>query len=205
MGVTIHYRLGIQKGYLKGILDRTEALARNYRLLAETIGTTFQVRRPDAYSLLVDIGGCETLAFEFLPFKEWDEMAKGGWQYEKAVLEELPMGKLIGNEEHLARWPEQRIYWAAAFCKTQYAGKVAEHRFAAELVRSVSAYADYAEVTDEGDYYHTGRIEDAAEAIESLGTMINALGATLSASLAKDGVQVVAGGKTEIKSRKKKA
>src|SRR5438105_7379936 len=46
--------------------------------------------------------------------------------------------------------------WAAAFCKTQYAVTLAEHRWVAELIRSLASVADYAHVYDEGVVRHFG-------------------------------------------------
>jgi hypothetical protein len=105
---------------------------------------------------------------------------------------------LAENEEHLQRWPGQRLLWTCAFCKTQFAASLAEHRFMAELIRSVASVTDYAHVYDEGDYYHTLDIEDAARAIHQNGLLINSLGSQLRATLG-DGVTAVQGGETKIK------
>src|SRR5205085_11197456 len=56
---------------------------------------------------------------------------------------------------------------------------LAEHRWVAELIRSIATVAHYAHVYDEGAYYHTLEIEDAAEAIHANGLLINSLGAKL--------------------------
>ena len=74
----------------------------------------------------------------------------------------------------------------------------------AELIRSVASVADYAHVYDEGDYYHTLAIEDAAKAIHANGLQINSIGSMLR-NLAGDGVDVVQGGETKIKPIRKQS
>jgi hypothetical protein len=83
------------------------------------------------------------------------------------------------------------------FCKTQYASSLAEHRWVAELIRSVASVAQYAHVYDEGDYYHTLEIEDAAKAIHENGVLINAIGHKLNAVFGA--ANVAHGGETKIK------
>ena len=66
MGVTIHYALGMPSGRVPKALDRTEALAENIkREQAAALGVPFSIRRLKPTHLLIDIGECETLAFEF--------------------------------------------------------------------------------------------------------------------------------------------
>ena len=202
MGVTIHYGIGVQKGRVKSTLDRTEKMAREMKGAAEKAAIPFTIRRPDMYSLLVDIGKCETLAFEFLPIASWKALhTREGWNYENSCLVSyFGAETLTDNESHLANWPEQRKYWCAAFCKTQFSDTVAEHRMVAELVRSVAAFSDYTHVSDEGDYYHTGEIADAEKAIGELGVMMSHLGMALGTAWGAD--NVVIGGQTKIRPRK---
>jgi len=77
-----------------------------------------------------------------------------------------------------------------------------EHKWVAEITRIVASYCLTTEVVDEGDYYHTGNIGDATEAIESLGKMIGNLGKQLAENFGAD--NIVKGGDTKIKSHKKK-
>ena len=72
-----------------------------------------------------------------------------------------------------------------------------EHRWVAELIRSVASVADFAHVCDEGDYYHTLEIKDAATAIHENGKLINAIGSKLSAVFGSD--SLIRGGETKIK------
>jgi hypothetical protein len=178
MGVTIHDALGIPSGRVKEALDRTQTLAEEIkREQAAALSVPFAIRRPSAPKLLIDIGGCETLAFDFNAYEQYAGL-RGPWSYKQAVLSRVFDRTVLDTEEdeHLKRWPEQRLLWAAAFCKTQYASSLAEHRWVAELIRSLASVCEYAHVYDEGDYYHTLEIEDAAEAIHANGLLINAIG-----------------------------
>jgi hypothetical protein len=94
------------------------------------------------------------------------------------------------------------LLWASAFCKTQYAASLAEHRWVAELVRSIAAVAHYAHLYDEGAYYHTLDIEDAAKAIHANGLLINALGVKLREMIGDD-ANIVRGGETQIRPLRK--
>src|SRR3954451_11743736 len=92
MGVTIHYALGMQSGRVKPALDRTQALAETIkREQAATLSVPLFVRRPSPTELLVDIGGCETLVFDFNACTRYlkDTDAGSGqptWSYEQSVL-----------------------------------------------------------------------------------------------------------------------
>ena len=194
MGITIHYSMGIEKARVKTVLDRTEAMARQMAIAAKKAAIPFELRRSDEHTLRIDIGRCETLSFEFKTERKW--MEKAGWSYVMACLPSyFSADALKENENHLKDWPEQRTYWCAAFCKTQFAESVAEHRMVAELVRSVAQYASYVHVNDEGDYYHTGKIDDAAHAISELGQMMNGLTGIFKAT----GYTVKTGGETKIR------
>jgi hypothetical protein len=209
MGVTIHYALGIASGRVKASLDRTQAVAEEMkREQAAPLAVPFAIRRPSPTKLLIDIGECETLAFDFNAYEQYGETAAGealrtgrrAWSYEQSVLTRLfdPLVLDTEDDEHYKRWPGQRPLWAAAFCKTQFAAALVEHRWVAELIRSVASVAPYAHVYDEGGYYHTLDIEDAASAIHENGRLINSIGSALRTS-AGDGITVVAGGQTKIK------
>jgi hypothetical protein len=158
MGVTIHYALGMTTGRVKPSLDRTQALAEEIkREQAAPLSVSFAIRRPSSTKLLIDIGDCETLAFDFNTYASYQKSTPDGrpaWIYEQSVLRRTFDARVFTeNEERLKRWPEQRLMWASAFCKTQYAASLAEHRWVAELIRSIAAVAHYAHVYDEGAYY----------------------------------------------------
>jgi hypothetical protein len=210
MGVTIHYALGMQSGRVKTALDRAQSLAEEIkREQAATLGVPVAIRRLRATSLSIDIGECETLAFDFNTFKGFQKTGENGepaWSYERSVLGRYfaPQVLVANDDEHYKRWPEQRPMWASAFCKTQFAKSLAEHRWVAELIRSVASVAEYAHVYDEGHYYHTLDIEHAATTIYQNGLLINALGGKLRVAMG-DGLQVVPGGETTIKPLRKHA
>lgn len=201
MGITISHTVGIRKGRLAATLDRTEAIAKEMQAQAGTLGIKFQIRRESPTALLIDIGNCETLGFCFKTYEEY-EAEESGWNYQTETLRQYFAEKVLNTKdsEHLKTWPEQRLMWSSDFCKTQFAGSLVEHRYVAELVRSVAGVADYAHVSDEGDYYHTLNIDDAAEAITENGALIASVGGMLAGT----GWDVIKGGDTTIKNRKAK-
>src|SRR4051812_13198540 len=127
MGVTIHYVIGMQSGNVKRALDRTQALTNEIkREQATPLGVPLSVRRPSPSKLLIDIGGCETLAFNFDTYKGFERVGQNGqsaWSYERSVVARYFASAVLESDDdpHYQRWPEQKPVWAAAFCKTQYA------------------------------------------------------------------------------------
>lgn len=187
MGVTIHYRLGQYKAYVPKMLDEVQKQAEDLRdNLAKKVGVTVEVTRHHPYRLAIDMDGCETLMFGFGSMKHWQE--KEGWGYEKSTLGQTFRPEILADD---------RLMFASAFCKTQYAEKLVEHKWVADLLRLVAGRCHLAEVSDEGDYYHSGVIEDAAKAIGANGAMIAQLGAMLRGEFGAD--NVVSGGETKIK------
>jgi hypothetical protein len=75
----------------------------------------------------------------------------------------------------------------------------------AELIRNVASVAEYAHVYDEGDFYHTRDIEDAASAIHQNGMLIDALGGKLSGIMGGGDVKIVRRGETKIKPLRKQS
>jgi hypothetical protein len=196
MGVTIHYALGMQSGRVPKALDRTEALAEDIkREQAAALGVPFNIRRLKPTHLLIDIGECETLAFEFNVHDVYARAAAEGWNYEQRVLGDLYAERVLGV---------QGLMWSCAFCKTQFAKSLAEHRWVAELIRALASVAEYAHVYDEGGYYHTLDIDDAAHAIHQNSLLIGAIGAKLD-TIFGNGARIVTGGRTTIKPLKKHA
>src|SRR3954468_2422540 len=205
MGVTIHYALGMQSGRVKPALDRTQVLAETIkREQAATLSVPLSICRPSSTKLLIDIGECETLVFDFNACTRYLKDTDAGdgrpaWSYEQSVLSRTFDARVLADdEEPVKRWPEQRMLVTSAFCKTEYAASLAEHRWVAELIRSVASVADYAHVYDEGDYYHTLEIEDAAKVIHENGVLINSLSGMLGKVVGGD-LQAVKGGETKIK------
>lgn len=202
MGVTIHYRLGQRKDAVKATLDRAQNVAEQIKIeQASKIGIPFEIQRYNDLQLRVDIGGCETLALYFRSVKEINKEAEKGWAYEHAVLTDDGKKELDEGYE-IEQYPQNEIVYCAAFCKTQFGSSIVEHKWVADILRVVAAYCVNAEVSDEGDYYHTGILENAAEAIEENGKMIDSLTGALEGEWGKK--NVIKGGSTKIKSRKSK-
>ncbi len=204
MGITISHRLKLNKIYIKDALDKAQELANTLKKeQAEKMEISFTIRRESDYWLMVDIGGCETLSLNFRSAFQLVVEKEKGWSYEWETLTDGGK-KELDNGYDIQRYPQNEIYFASGFCKTQYASSVLEHYWVAEILRSVASRCVEAIINDEGDYYHSGKLEDATKSIESLGKMINNLGAVLGAKFGdKDNVEIIAGGRTTIKSNKK--
>jgi len=200
MGTTINWRLAQEMGYIKNTLDNAEQLAGHFKREAEILKIPFEIRRINNQKLFIDVGGCETLGFDFKFMTEWEKEAGDGFGYENETLKDYKVQDHTG--EHYEKYPEQKLVWASGFCKTQFIGNIAEHKWVAELIRAVAGRCKIAEVNDEGDYYHTGNLNDAEVAIESLGKMINGLGKQLQ-GLGYENTQIIKGGETKIKNMKK--
>jgi len=199
MGVTINHRLAAEKRYIKSILDRAQAFAENIKKEAQILKIAFKIRRLSETELFIDIGGCETLTFDFKTMNDWN--AVEGWGYEKETLKYFEKFDTDPNESYYKEHPEFVLHWASAFCKTQYANNIAEHKFVAEIIRMVAGYCQISEIGDEGDYYYSGQLEDAAGAIEENGALINSLGKQLAENFSAD--NIIKGGETKIKKAKK--
>ncbi len=200
MGVTISHRLTLQKMNVKGTLDRTQALAQEMKTAqADKVGIPFNIRRENDYSLLIDIGNCETLGFVFESKDDIIKDKSTGYSYLWETLTDGGKTELYNGYE-IELYPQNELYFASDFCKTQFSRSIVEHKWVAELVRSVASYCVDAHVSDEGDYYHTGDMQDAVEAIDANGKLINSIGTMLAGS-GWDDTQIIKG-KTNIKSRK---
>ena len=118
--------------------------------------------------------------------------------YEWAVLTDD--GKRPLNEGYaISDFPQNEIYYSASFCKTQFSKILVEHKWVADIIKVVASRCVFAEVNDEGDYYHSGVLADAQEAIAENGALID----SLTGKLAGNGFEVLKGGSTNIKSKKK--
>lgn len=194
MGVTIHYRFGQKKKFVPKMLDEAQAYAETLaKEQAPKVNVSFGIERAHPYRLTIMIGGCEWLCLGFGSMKHWEEKAAGKWAYENNVLRE---------EVHTSLLNDPDMMFCAAFCKTQYAESIVEHKWVADILRLVASRCRFAWVYDEGDYYHTNRLEDAAEAIGMNGQMIAELGKTLREAFGTDNVEM--GGETKITPRKRK-
>ena len=163
MGVTIHYQLGQKKEFIKDNLDSVEIVAKEYQKEAKKYEIPFEIKRFNDLKLFIDIGGCETLVFNFKPVFEIINK-KDAWSYDNAVLTENGTKKLDAD-----------LFYTASFCKTQFCSNIIEHEFVANLIRTIASRCRLADVYDEGDYYHTGKIENASDNIKENGKMINGL------------------------------
>jgi hypothetical protein len=190
MGVTISHRLKTSKPYVKPILDRAEQVAKYYQEEAERRKIDFSIRRLSEKDLLIDVGNCETLCFEFKSAKEiTKEHEAEGWSYLWAVLTndgktELDAGYKIED------FPHNEKFYCSSFCKTQFCRDLWEHKAVADIIRVVASYCEEARVNDEGDYYYTSELKDASRAIGDNGRLIDNLGEQLKAS----GFNVIKGG-----------
>jgi len=185
---------------VKGALDRTQALAQEIKTAqAGKLNIPFNIRREGDHSLLIDIGNCETLGLVFMSKDDIIKDKGTGYSY---LYETLTDGgkKELDNGYEIERYPQNEICFSSGFCKTQFAHSIVEHKWVAELIRSVASYCKEAYVSDEGDYYHTGDLQDATEAIDSNGKLINGIGFMLAGS-GWDDTQIIKG-QTNIKSRK---
>ena len=194
MGVCINQKLGQYKKDVKATLDLAQRHAEQVKEIKD-IDLKIEVRRLSDFELLIDIKGCETLAFEFRSVKEIEERAKKeGFSYSYAVLTNDGAKKLDEGYK-ISDFPDNEKYYSADFTKTQYAGNILAHKLVADIIKVVALRCFYAEVSDEGNYYHTGELGDAIGAIRENGKMIDAIGAELSA---KGFENIIKGGETKI-------
>ena len=209
MGITISHRFAQQAGYIKSTLDAAEEYARNLQeTRAKALKISFSIRRIDETCLLIDIGECETLSLDFKSWTYWEAKARPkpegeGWSYKLAVLGDFKHLEENHRGEHYEKWPDQKLLWSADFCKTQFASSVVEHKWVADILKIVASRCIFAMVDDEGDYYHTGTLEDATKSIEENGKLIDSIGGMLG-NLGYENMQIVKGGETKVKSRKKR-
>ena len=194
MGVCINQKLGQYKKNVKATLDLAQRHAEQVKETKD-IDLKIEVRRLSDFELLIDIKGCETLAFEFKSVKEIEEREKKeGFSYSYAVLTNDGAKKLDEGYK-ISDFPDNEKYYSADFTKTQYAGNILAHKLVADIIKVVALRCFYAEVSDEGNYYHTGELGDAIRAIRENGKMIDAIGAELSA---KGFENIIKGGETKI-------
>src|SRR3990167_983749 len=208
MGICISHRLAQEVKYIKPTIDHAEGVARAIKKeQADKVGISFKIRRPDDLCLMIDIGECETLAFQFKPLSEYKAEAEPkpeghGWSYTWEILKDFKHFDDDHQGEHYEKWPDQKLVWSSAFCKTQFIGSLVQHKWVADLIRVVASMCVLASVNDEGDYYHNGRIEDAGDAIGECGVLINSIGGQL-AGLGYGQDQIIKGGETRVKGRRK--
>lgn len=184
MGVAIHYILSQKKSFIKDALDRVQNVAEGMKHSHKDI--SIEVTRKKDRELYISVGNCETLSFNFQGADYWRSEATRGFSYEYEILNER---KFFGADEN--------ELWASGFCKTQFAYKVEEHKIVADLLRVVAGYCIFAEVNDEGDYYYTGELEKARDAIIENGALIDSIGKKL--KVAFKGSDIIKGGETNIK------
>jgi hypothetical protein len=192
MGITINYKLGQEKQWVRSTIDavRDAAIIMLDRSVISGI-KPFEIHRPEPTKLHVTIGGCETLTFDFRPRKEWEEEhQKNGWNYQHSAL----------TMDDIAKEDDDGMLWSAAFCKTQFAQNIIEHKFVADLIKIAASFCRVAVVFDEGDYYHSGKLEDATGAIEDNGKMID----SIAGKLKDTDFDVIQKGDTKIARRKPK-
>lgn len=193
MGITISHKIGIaDKNKVKNILDNTQKLAGYLKKDAEARGISFDIDRKNERQLFINIGHCETLGFNFMSVKEILEDKKKGkeiygydYSYQLAVLTDDGKKELYAGYE-TEQYPQNEMFYSADFCKTQFCKDLHEHKYVAELIRSVASRANYAEISDEADYYYSLDTLELGKNIHELGQMINGLATQLKAQGWKD-------------------
>jgi hypothetical protein len=111
-----------------------------------------------------------------------------GWDYYKAVL--------LEGENAFAK-QDKSLWYASGFCKTQFSDNVIEHKWVADILKVVASRCQLVSVYDEGDYYHSGVIEDATNGIYENGQMIDKVAGMLGGLGFKD--DIIKGFKVERK------
>jgi hypothetical protein len=172
MGVVISHKLGQRKPYIKTNLDSIQKVAEYYQEEAKKLKIPFKIRRISNHELFIDIGGCETLAFEFQSVKMINNKHAKGWDYSWAVLTDDGKKELDPGYE-IEKYPDNEILYSAGFTKTQFCENIIEHQWVADLIRSMAGRCLYAEVDDEGEYYHSNNLDDAVKNIKETGKLIN--------------------------------
>ena len=168
MGITIHYQLAQKKHFIKNSLDDAKKYAELLKEHeAKLLKIPFEIRRLSETKLLIDIGGCETLSFDFNPLSYWKKKSESGWNYEWASLEKLQTLDTDENDEHYKNYPEQILLWSANFCKTQF-GQTIEHKWIAGILKSLASKMEVAIINDESDYYYTNNLKLAEKSKEEI-------------------------------------
>lgn len=168
MGVTIHYRLAQRREHVKNALDVAQEISKQImENQARPMGIDFQIIRESDFCLLINIGGCETLAFDFNSLEDYERIK--GWSYEKATVIESGLAKLEDSD----------VLWTSKFCKTQFASNIIEHKWVADIIKVVASHCRIAVVGDEADYYHSGNLGDAVKNIGENGRLIDSVSKTL--------------------------
>lgn len=199
MGVTISHKLGLKKIHVPNALNNAENAAKAIKEnQAKLLDIPIEIRRQSDYSLFIDIGECETLSFKFKSVKEIkNEERESEYSYVWATLSND--GKTELDEGYkIDTFPQNEIYYCSAFCKTQFANNVVQHKWVADIIKVVASHCLIAEVYDEGDYYHSGNLEDASAAIAENGKLIDSISGLLC------GYQLIKGGQTRIRPIKKR-
>ena len=120
MGITISHKIGIadKKNVIK-TLNNAEKLAEWYKMEGEKLSVPVIIKRHSDTKLFIDIGRCQTLAFDFKTVTEIKaEEAKDGYSYAFIVLKDN--GRILKAGYKIDEYPQNEIYYSADFCKTQF-------------------------------------------------------------------------------------
>lgn len=172
MGVTIHYKIAQRVQWIKQNLDKVQKVAELYQQEAGRLGVPFAINRVSDERLYINIGNCETLALDFKRYEQLNE-----WTQKN---EQIALLNKDNSTAHYDTWPEQKLLYCVGFTKTQYIADLWEHKAVADLIKIIAGYSLFADVYDEGDYYHTGNLEDTAQSIKNTFAVINSTIKTLS-------------------------
>ena len=173
MGVTIHNKLGQKKHLVKQTLDKAQKYAEHVQK-QDNLDLNIEVRRTNDYELLIDMAGCETLCFSFESARSINEDNAGEWKYARSVL--TGDGKKNVEEGYeIDTYPQNEQYYSAGSTKTQYGKNIITHKLVADLIKLVASYCFLVEVSDEGEYYHSGDLGDSIASIKKNGALIDSL------------------------------
>jgi len=198
MGVCINYKLGQEKVYIKKNLDDVQSVAEYYKKDAKKLKIKFAIQRASEFELYIDIGDCETLGLRFRSVSDiLSDYQDAGWAYDWAVLTDNGKIELDAGYE-TEKYPKNEKWYCAGFTKTQFCKNIIEHKWVADLIRTIASKCRFAEINDEGDYYYSGDLNDAFESIKENGALISSVGGML-AGLGYAKENIIKGGETAIK------
>ncbi len=164
MGVTIHYKLAQRVQWIKQNLDKVQRTAEMYQEESKRLGIPFLIRRIADERLYIDIGQCETLAFDFRRYEHLEDYTQKD--------EQIALLNKENSTPHYDTWTEQKLLYCVGFTKTQYIADLWEHKAVADLIKVMAGMALFADVYDEGDYYHTGNLKDTEQSIKDTQAVI---------------------------------
>ena len=161
MGITIHYRFGIQdEKTLEKLLTKIKEIVEEEMEIIH-----FELSDEKKSLIILPHPNCETLELEF---EKWEDIKKRyenskEWNY---VYETL---KDEFSEETL-----EDLWVCSSFCKTQFAGDIT-HAKVCEILRIMASFCSLVKIDDEGEYYETRDKENLLECFGENARLIRAM------------------------------